>query len=150
MSDGYGLEKRKFFRLDTPLEATVTIIWHGTDTPRAIPPLQLHCRNISHQGICLETASLQVSGISLLEGRPCARDNRLHLTIPLIAGEPDFQAVAEARWYDVLRQPGGGCLYQLGIEFVEMLCEDKLRLQRFLKQKEPAGFIGKLFHHPSP
>lgn len=139
-----GLEKRRFHRLEFPIEVTAEVITTGA-APRGLPPLQIESRNISKTGICLETRSLEIEGVHLLSGAPCARENRLHLTIKLIPDEPPFTAIGEVRWYDVARN-ATDCFYQIGIEFMEIRERGKDQLHRFLKShKSDRGLFRKLF-----
>ncbi len=105
----------------------------------------MQSRNISKAGICLETKALEIDGVNLLSGAPCARENRLHLKIDLIPEEPPFTAIGEVRWYDVVRD-ATECMYQIGIEFIDIKDNGKKQLARFLKShKTGDGFFRKLF-----
>ena len=143
MTDGYGLEKRKFHRLPYPLEVRVEIVT-ALEAPRDLPPLQMQSRNISKDGICLETNSLEVKGVSLLAGPPCARESRLRMTLTLVPQEPPLTAIGEVRWYDIVREEAG-CLYQIGIEFLDIKIGGKEQLHQFLKSRQPQGIIQKIF-----
>jgi len=90
-------------------------------------------RNISEAGICLETKVIEVQGINLIAGSPSARENRLQMHIKLIEDEQPCIAWGEVRWYDLIRE-ASGCLYQLGVEFLDIDGEGKERLTRFLKR----------------
>lgn len=139
-----GLEKRRFHRLEFPIEVTAEIVTVD-EVPKGLPPLHIESRNISRTGICLETRSLEIEGVHLLSGAPCARENRLHMTMELIPGEPLFTAIGEVRWYDVARDKTE-CLYQIGIEFLDIKAKGKDQLHRFLKNhKNNEGFFQKLF-----
>jgi hypothetical protein len=139
-----GLEKRKFHRLEFPIEVTAEIVT-AAEVPRGLPLLHLASRNISRAGICLETTSLEIEGVHLLSGAPYARENRLHMTIELIPEEPQFTAIGEVRWYDVARGTTE-CLYQIGIEFLDIKGQGKDQLLRFLKShKNNKGLFHKLF-----
>jgi hypothetical protein len=88
---------------------------------------------------------LEIEGVHLLSGAPCARDNRLRMTIALTPEEPPFTAIGEVRWYDVVRNTTE-CLYQIGIEFLDIKAQGKDQLQRFLKShKDNEGLFHKLF-----
>ncbi len=139
-----GLEKRRFHRLEFPISVTAELVT-ADESPRGLPPLHIESRNISRNGICLETKSLEIEGVHLLSGAPCARDNRLHLTIRLIPEEPPFTAIGEVRWYDVARN-ATDCFYQIGIEFLDIKERGKDQLHRFLKShKSNAGLLQRLF-----
>jgi len=136
MSD--GLEKRKFQRLEFPLEVTVEIV-SAQDAPKGLPRLHIKSRNISKDGICLETRSIKVDSVNLLSGLPFARENRLLLSIELIPEEPPLMATGEVQWYDIARDiPEFIC--RLGVSFIGIKDDGKDRLARFLK-KHPSGLI---------
>ena len=139
---GNELEKRKFQRLEYPLEVTVEVVSVG-EVPKGPPLLHINSRNISKAGICLETKSLEVNGISLLSGRPGARENRLRLSIGLIPEEPTFEAIGELCWYDVARDTPE-FMYHLGIEFIDIKGAGREQLARFLKKHKIDSITGKL------
>lgn len=139
---GDGLEKRKFQRLEFPLEVTVEIVSVG-EVPKGPPPLHVKSRNISKDGICLETKFLEVGGINLLSGRPGARENRLHMIIELILEEPTFEAIGELCWYDVARDTPE-FMYHIGIEFIDIKGNGRAQLARFLKNHRINSTQGKL------
>ena len=95
---GTDIEKRKFQRLEFPLDVAADILTATQPTGR-LPLVNVKSRNISKAGICLETETLEVRGINLLTGPPYAREHRLLISIDLIAGEPPFSAIGEVRWY---------------------------------------------------
>jgi hypothetical protein len=97
-------------------------------------------------GICLETKSVEVDGINLLSGPPFARENRLHLSIELIPGEPPLMATGEVQWYDAARDiPEFIC--RLGVVFIEIKDGGKDQLARFLKKHQSnKGYFKKLLH----
>jgi len=137
-----GLEKRKFQRLECPLEITVEIVSVG-EVPKSPPLPHIKSRNISKDGICIETKFLEVNGISLLSGRPGARENRLHLTIEFILAEPTFEAIGELCWYDVARDTPE-FMYHIGIEFIDIKGNGREQLARFLKKNKIDSMTGKL------
>ncbi len=129
-----GSEKRKFTRLERPLEVTVEIV-SAQDAPKGLPRLHIKSRNISKGGICLETKSIEVDGVNLLSGPPFARENRLHLSIQLNPDEPPLKATGEVRWYDIARDmPESIC--RLGVAFIEIENGGKDRLAKFLKKHQ--------------
>lgn len=137
-----GLEKRKFQRLEFPLEVTVKIV-SSEEAPKGSPALHVTSRNISKDGICLETKFLEVDGVNLLSGHPGARENRLHLTINLIPEEPMFEAIGELCWYDVARDKAD-FMYQIGIEFIDIKDNRRDQLARFLKKYKSDSIKEKL------
>jgi cold shock CspA family protein len=143
-----GLEKRKFQRLEFPLEVTVEIV-SAQEVPKGLPRLHIKSRNISKGGICLETKSIEVDGVNLLSGRPFARENRLHLSIELIPNEPPLMATGEVQWYDAARDiPEFIC--RLGVAFIEIKDGGKDQLARFLKNHQNnKGYFQKILRKTS-
>ena len=139
---GDGLEKRKLQRLEYPLEVTVEIVSVG-EVPKGPLLPHIKSRNISKDGICLETKFLEVGGINLLSGRPGARENRLHLSIEIIPEEPSFEAIGELCWYDVARDTPE-FMYHMGIEFIDIKGAGREQLTRFLKNHRIDSITGKL------
>ena len=140
-----GSEKRKFQRLEFPLEVTVEIV-SAQEVPKGLPRLHVKSRNISKSGICLETKSIEMDGVNLLSGLPFARENRLHLNIELIPEEPALMATGEVRWYDIARDIPE-FIYQLGVAFIEIKDGGKDQLARFLKKHQNnKGYFQKLLH----
>jgi hypothetical protein len=128
------LEKRKFQRLEFPLEVTVEIV-SAQEMPKGLTRMHIKSRNISKGGICLETKSIEVNGVNLLSGLPFARENRLHLNIELIPEEPPLMAIGEVRWYDIARDiPEFIC--RLGVAFIEINDDGKDQIARFLKKHQ--------------
>jgi len=129
MSD--GLEKRKFQRLDCPLDVAVEIV-PVTEAPQQRPPLHIRSRNISKSGICLETQSIEIEGVHLLSGLPFARKHRLYMSIQLTPDEPPFEAIGEVRWYDISSDTPAS-IYRVGVAFLRVKKPGKEQLARFLK-----------------
>ena len=139
------LNKRKFQRLELPLEVTVEIV-SAQEAPKGLPILHVKSRNISMSGICLETKSVEVNGVNLLSGRPFARENLLHLSIELIPEEPPLMVTGVVQWYDVARDIPE-FIYRLGVVFIEIKDGDKDQLAIFLKKyQKNKGSLKKLFH----
>ena len=129
MSD--GLEKRKFQRLECPLEGTVKIV--PVKKVSNDPPLMhIQSRNISKGGICLETKAIEVEGINLLSGLPFARKHHLHMNIELVPNEQLFEAIGEVRWYDISHDIPE-YIYRVGVAFIDIKNNGKEQLLRFLK-----------------
>lgn len=140
-----GVEKRKFQRLEIPLTVTVEII-STEELLQRLPPMAMQCRNVSPDGICLETRSIEADGVNLLSGPPGARENRLRLAIEIEPGEEPLQAIGEVCWYDISRDVPV-FMYQIGVAFTEFEADDRQRLARFLKahKKSGNGILRKLF-----
>jgi c-di-GMP-binding flagellar brake protein YcgR len=136
------LEKRKFQRLECPLEGTIKIV-PIKEVPNNLPPLHIKSRNISENGICLEIKPIEVEGINLPSGLPFAREHRIYMNIELIPNEQLFEAIGEVRWYDILRDE---YIYQVGVAFIDIKNNGKEQLLRFLKTlKSNKGYFHKLF-----
>jgi hypothetical protein len=136
------LEKRKFQRLEYPLEVTAEIVSAGK-APKGSPLLRMKSRNISKAGICLESKALEIDGLNLLSGRPGARESHLHLLIELIPDEPAFEAMGEPCWYDVAHDEPE-LTYQIGIEFIDIKGDGRKQLARFLKHHKSNSIAGRL------
>jgi hypothetical protein len=137
-----GLEKRKFQRLECPLEGTIKIV-PIKEVPNNLPPLHIKSRNISENGICLEIKPIEVEGINLPSGLPFAREHRIYMNIELIPNEQLFEAIGEIRWYDISRDE---YIYQVGVAFIGIKNNGKEQLLRFLKTlKSNRGYFHKLF-----
>jgi hypothetical protein len=139
---GNGLEKRRFQRLECPLEVRVERLLAG-EAPNEQPSWVMKSRNISREGICLETKSLELGGIDLLAGRPGARTNRLRMSIGLFPETPMFVAIGELCWYDVARDTTE-LIYQMGIIFIDIEGSGRKQLVRFLKNHKTPSIIDKL------
>ena len=136
------LEKRKFQRLECPLEGTIKIV-PIKEVPNNLPPLHIKSRNISENGICLEIKPIEVEGINLPSGLPFAREHRIYMNIELIPNEQLFEAIGEIRWYDISRDE---YIYQVGVAFIDIKNNGKEQLLRFLKTlKSNRGYFHKLF-----
>lgn len=137
-----GLKRRKFQRLDCPLEGTIRIV-----SVRGVlhkqPPLYIQSRNISENGICIEIKPEEIEGINLLSGLPFAREHRIYMNIELVPNEQLFEAIGEVRWYDI---PRDKYIYYVGVAFIDIKNDGKKQLLRFLKtHKENRGYFHKLF-----
>jgi hypothetical protein len=142
MSD--GLKKRKFQRFECPLEVTVEIV-PVKEAPKGLHPLHIKSRDISKDGICLETKAVELEGINLLSGHPFARKHRLHMKIELMPNEPLFEAVGEVRWYGISLDISES-IYQAGVVFIDIKNNGKEQLLRFLKNHQSnRGYFYKLF-----
>ena len=141
MSD--GLEKRKFQRLECPLDVTVEIM-PNREMPKGLPLMHIKSRNISKDGINLEMKSIEIEGINLLAGHPFARKHRLYMKIELTSNEQLFEATGEARWYDISHDIPE-YIYRVGVEFIDIENNGKEQLLRFLKKHKGGGYFYKLF-----
>jgi hypothetical protein len=138
-----GVEKRKFQRLDIPLNVNIRIVTNEEITG-GISSQKVQSHNISQQGICLETAQIVVDSVNMLSGSPGARENSLEMEIELIPKETPIKARGEVCWYDIA-QDADKFLYQVGIVFTEIHGSDKDRLAKFLRsRKKNRGFFESL------
>jgi len=147
MGSPTGLDKRRFRRLDIALDVTVRI---ETDAKKTGLPesLQASCRNLSLDGLCLETSRLAHSAVKLLSGRRGERDYRLCLEIMLNPEAPPLQARGEVCWYNV----DHSCLdfvYQVGVEFTELPPRSRTMLKRYIRKhcrpRSPLQLITSIF-----
>lgn len=77
-----GIERRKFYRLESAVDVGVTIL--SDDEELAGPKsFAAKSKNISLEGICLETRQVEVDGVHILTGSPKSPRNRLDLAIDL-------------------------------------------------------------------
>jgi len=140
-----GVEKRRFLRLELPLQVTLTII---SDEPAATgpKPIRVKSRNISEQGICIETRHVEIDGVHMLSGSPGAQRNRLDLAIDLYGIEKTIQVTGEVCWYD-LSPESDNFMFQVGIVFLDISREDKDLLKNFLKNNQPRrdSFLRRFF-----
>ncbi|MCP4716500.1 MAG: PilZ domain-containing protein [Deltaproteobacteria bacterium] len=137
-----GVKKRKFQRLDLPLQVTLTVVPDEV-IPGGVRPLEFTSRNVSLQGICLETSQIVFDSVNILSGRPGARENRLEMAIELVAGDSPVFVSGEVCWYD-METCGDEFLYQVGIVFTDFAAGAQSRLKAFLKQQRK-GFFSRLF-----
>ena len=138
-----GVEKRKFLRLDIPLNITIKILTEEKML-KEVQPLKVQSRNISRQGICVETKHIVIDSVNMLSGSPGARENLLEMEIELIPGEVPVKAMGEVCWYDVSRDTEK-FMYQVGIVFLEIKDSGKEQLESFLKShKKKESFFSML------
>ena len=138
-----GVEKRKFLRLDIPLNITIKVL---TDEKMLgeVKPLKVQSRNISRQGICVETKQIVVDSVNMLSGSPGARENLLDMEFELIPGEVPVKAMGEVCWYDVSRETEE-FMYQVGIVFLEIEGSGEEQIEIFLKShKKNESFFSRL------
>lgn len=137
------MEKRKFLRLEDPLDVTIKLV-PSLEPPQPPPLFYVKSRNISREGICLETKFIAIDGFKLIAGSPGARENRLDIAIQFVPDEPPFRALGELAWYDVVPD-SRDFIYLMGVEFLEISDTGKERLTNFLKRHEDnRGFYHRL------
>jgi c-di-GMP-binding flagellar brake protein YcgR len=95
-------------------------------------PVLAHLRDISRQGMAMETAQIVVDGFHISYDHHPSQRNRLYLQMEL-PGMGSLKAVGETIWYE--RIPGSQPLFAVGIRFVEMTGEDREKLLRFLRER---------------
>lgn len=140
-----GVEKRRFLRLESPLQVTLTIISEDR-VPGGPKPINVKSRNISEQGICIETRQIEIDGVHMLSGSPGAQKNRVYLAIELYDVEKTIKGIGEVCWYD-LSPESENFLFQVGIVFLDINAQDKDLLRNFLKNHQPRreGFLRRFF-----
>jgi c-di-GMP-binding flagellar brake protein YcgR len=141
------LNKRRCKRLDIVLDVAVHI--DADDEKTGLPEnLTASCRNLSMQGLCLETSLLADGAVKLLSGRPGERDYTLTLEIMLQPQDAPFRAIGEVCWYSVDHN-AQDFIYQLGVEFVDISPAARRMLRRFIKKhcrsSNPLAFVKSLF-----
>jgi hypothetical protein len=141
-----GVEKRKFLRLEAPLQVTLTIIAEDRVPGGVSRPISVKSRNISEQGVCIETRQIEIDGVHMLSGSPGAQKNRLDMAIELYGIEKTIQVIGEVCWYDLLPE-SENFMFQVGIVFLDMDSQDKDLLKSFLKTHQPRkkSFLRRIF-----
>ena len=141
-----GVEKRRFLRIEVPLQVTITILSEDR-VPGGPKPLSVKSRNISEQGICIETRQIEIDGVHMLSGSPGAQKNRLDLAIDLYDIEKTIKVIGEVCWYD-LSPESEDFMFQMGIVFLEINAQDKKLLKNFLKNHQPPreSFLRRFFN----
>ncbi len=128
------MERRRFLRLETPLDVAIKL----ASAPEASEPHPLFhgkTRDISREGICLETRFIEIDGRNLLAGSPGARKNRLDIFFRFSPDDPPFQTLGELAWYDVVPDSSGS-IYLMGIQFLKISVQGKEALLNFLKSHD--------------
>ena len=139
-----GVEKRKFQRLEIPLDIIVKVIT-AEEVLGEAKAINLKTHDISLEGISLEARDIVVNNVNILSGSPGARENMLDMQIVLDPEEEPVKAVGEVCWYDIMRG-SEEFMYQIGVVFVKMEDRDRQQLKNFLKDKAPApGFFKRIF-----
>lgn len=140
-----GVEKRRFLRLEVPLQVTLTILSDDL-VPGGPRPVSVKSRNISEQGICIETRHIEIDNVPMLSGSPGAQKNRLDLAIELYNIEKTIKTIGEVCWYD-LSPEAENFMFQVGIVFLDMSREDRDLLKNFLKNNKPRhdGILKRFF-----
>ena len=140
-----GVEKRRFLRLELPLTVTLTIISEDR-VPGGPKPLMVKSRDISEQGICIESRQIEIDGVHMLSGSPGAQKNRLDLAIEFYDIEKTIKVVGEVCWYD-LSPESEKFMFQVGIVFLDINAQDKDLLKNFLRDHQPPrkGFLQRFF-----
>jgi len=104
-------------------------------------------RNISEEGICIETRQVEIDGVHMLSGSPGAQKNRLDLELELYGTEKTLKIIGEVCWYD-LAPESENFMFQVGIVFLNFDAEKKSLLKSFLKNQRPLkrGFLRRFFN----
>lgn len=126
-----GVEKRKFIRLEIPLQVTVFIIPED-EVAGGQKSIAVKSKDLSEKGICIETRHIEIDGVHMLSGSPGAQKNRLALEIKLIPDEKPIKAIGEVCWYDLSRETEE-FMFQVGVVFISFESNGKEALKSFLK-----------------
>ena len=125
------LHKRRYKRLNVTLDVGVSV--EANDRKAGLPERMLTaCRNLSLDGLCLETANLESGAVKLLSGPAGKRDYTLALELILTPGEPPLQVRGEVCWYNI-DHSALDFIYQLGVEFVDLSPASRSILKRFIR-----------------
>ncbi len=135
-----GIERRKFLRLEVPVQVKVTIM--ADDEMLGGPKtLSAKSRNISMEGICIETRQVEIDGVHILSGSPRSEKNQLQLQIDLSPEEKPIEVLGEVCWYD-LSSETEEFMFQVGIVFLNITADAKKTLKNYLKaHSKPGGNI---------
>jgi hypothetical protein len=126
-----GLAKRRYKRLNVTLDVGVSV--EANDRNTGLPKQMLTaCRNLSLDGLCLETANLESGAVKLLSGPAGKRDYTLALELILTPGEPPLQVRGQVCWYNI-DHAALDFIYKLGIEFVDLSPASRRTLKRFIR-----------------
>ncbi len=139
-----GVEKRKFQRLDFPLQVQVTVVTEE-DPAGQDPSCIAKCLNVSLQGICLETPNILLGPFNILSGSPGSREYILRLAFSCLPDTAPVIATGQVCWYDVACE-SDDFRYQVGIVFLEIEGDGREQLKRFLKtNRKKTGFFQSLW-----
>ncbi len=86
-------------------------------------------RDVSLEGIAMETPCIEIDGLHISYDSVPARKNRVYLQFELPSGKA-VKAVAETTWYE--RMSGAGDLFVVGLRFLEISQESKAALREYL------------------
>jgi hypothetical protein len=141
-----GVEKRKFYRLDSAVQVRVTIPAEDEDlcSPKSFIAKS---KNISLEGICLETRQVEIDGVHILTGSPGSLKNRLDMEIDLYPSEKTFKVKGEVCWYDLSKETEE-FIFEVGIVFINMDAAAKETLKKFISSQKSRGkgFFKSLFN----
>ena len=141
-----GVEKRKFYRLDCAVQVRVTILVEEEQlsSPKSFTAKS---KNISLEGICLETRQVEVEGVHILTGSPGSLKNRLEMEIDLYPDEKPFKVFGEVCWYDLSKETEE-FMFEVGIVFIKMDSAAKDTLRKFINSQASRGkgFLKSIFN----
>ncbi len=128
-------DKRKLKRFKFPLNVKFKIICSG-NPPETSPELTGAVKDISMDGLCLETGLVQVGRFHISHDSSMMKKNRLRieLQLPQEENKPSdtINVLGEVSWYDKTdlnpQYP-----YHLGVLILEMSNEDKSKLETLIK-----------------
>jgi hypothetical protein len=141
-----GVEKRKFQRLDCAVQVRVTILVEDEElsSPKSFIAKS---KNISLQGICLETRQVEVDGVHILTGSPGSPKNHLDMEIDFYPSEKAFKVLGEVCWYDLSKETEE-FMFEVGIVFINMDAAAKETLKKFISSQTARGkgFLKSIFN----
>jgi hypothetical protein len=128
--------RRKHKRL-----AIVTLRYHvvsGWEKGKASRVVLGVVDNISEDGLCLKTQSLEVDGIHLAyDDTPLVR-NRLKIDLDLPGLSQSIQIEGDVEWYE--KEPGSE-FYTVGISFSKINERDREMLREYIEKMEQFHFL---------
>ncbi len=87
-------------------------------------------RDVSAEGIAMETPCIETDGLHISYDSVPARKNRIYLQFEL-PSEKAVKAVAETIWYE--RMSSADNLFAVGLKFLEISKESRAALKEFLE-----------------
>lgn len=126
------VERRKFLRLKDPLSVKYKIV-NEINESKSSRALHGITKNISINGICLETNTVQIDGMHISHDSSMLYKNIIEIDID-ITSNTIIHARGSVCWYDLSRNKNK-YQYDVGITFSEISEDDLDKLKTFLAQK---------------
>lgn len=122
-------ERRRLARchLGVPVRFHIVREGEGTKVSRLLEGM---LRDVSAEGIAMETPCIETDGLHISYDSVPARKNRIYLQFEL-PSEKAVKAVAETIWYE--RMSSADNLFAVGLKFLEISKESRAALKEFLE-----------------